>query len=277
VLQIALDVEPADYETFLWAEGDPDTIWPAFRQDALIISEPLALKRNLSVGDTFVLQTDRGDIAMPIAGIFYDYGTELGVIMMPIERYRQLYDDTALSSLGIYVAPDVDSEQMVTTIQAQFPDTALNVRSNRTLRETSIEILDRTFAITNVLQLLATIVAFVGILAALTAMQLERLREFGMLRAIGLDPRQLWQLVLAETGLMGLVAGLVAIPFGTAMAMALIFVINRISFGWTLQFAWQPEIYLQAVVTAVVAALLAGVLPAWRIARIAPAFALREE
>ena len=98
-----------------------------------------------------------------------------------------------------------------------------------------------------------------------------------MVRAIGLDPRQLWQLVLAETGLMGLVAGLVAIPFGTAMAMALIFVINRISFGWTLQFAWQPEIYLQAVVTAVVAALLAGVLPAWRIARIAPAFALREE
>ena len=277
VLQIALDVTPADYETFIWAEGDPNVIWPAFARDEIIISEPLALKRDLHVGDTFVLQTDRGDVPMRIAGVFYDYGTELGVVMMPIERYWQLYDDQQVSSLGVYLDAGVDSEAMVERVRMEFPDQALNVRSNRTLRETSIEILDRTFAITNVLQLLATIVAFVGILAALTAMQLERLREFGMLRAIGLDPRQLWQLVLSETGLMGVVAGLVAMPVGTAMAMALIFVINRISFGWTLQFAFEPAIYAQALVTAVIAALLAGIVPAWRISRVAPALALREE
>jgi putative ABC transport system permease protein len=277
ILQIALDVAPADHATFLWAEGDPAQIWPAFARDAIIISEPLALKRGLHVGDTLTLQTDRGDVALPIAGVFYDYGTELGVVMMPLERYRTLFDDAALSSLGVYLRPEVDSEAMVSQIREQFPGMALMVRSNRTLRESSVAILDRTFAVTNVLQLLATIVAFVGILAALTAMQLERLREFGMLRAIGLDPRQLWQLVLSETGLMGLVAGVIAIPLGTFMAMALIFVINRISFGWTLQFAWQPAIYGQAVLTALLAALLAGVLPAWRIARVPPAFALREE
>jgi len=151
------------------------------------------------------------------------------------------------------------------------------VRSNQTLRTASVAILDRTFAITNVLQLLATIVAFVGIFAALTAMQLERVREFGMLRAIGLDPRQLWQLVLGETSLMGVVAGVVAIPIGTAMAVALIYVINRISFGWTLQFAWMPDIYIRAMLTAIVAAVLAGIIPAWRIARVSPALALREE
>jgi len=277
ILQIALDVAPADHATFLWAEGDPAQIWPAFARDAIIISEPLALKRGLHVGDTLTLQTDRGDVALPIAGVFYDYGTELGVVMMPLERYRTLFDDDTLSSLGVYVTPTVDSEAMVSQIREQFPGMALMVRSNRTLRESSVAILDRTFAVTNVLQLLATIVAFVGILAALTAMQLERLREFGMLRAIGLDPRQLWQLVLSETGLMGLVAGVIAVPLGTFMAMALIFVINRISFGWTLQFAWQPAIYGQAVLTALIAALLAGVLPAWRIARVPPAFALREE
>jgi putative ABC transport system permease protein len=252
-------------------------IWPAFARDEIIISEPLALKRDLQVGDTFVMQTARGDVPMRIAGIFYDYGTELGVVMMPIERYWQLFDDPQVSSLGVYLNDGVDSEVMVERVRAEFPNQALNVRSNRTLRETSIEILDRTFAITNVLQLLATIVAFVGILAALTAMQLERLREFGMLRAIGLDPRQLWQLILSETGLMGVVAGLVAMPVGTAMAMALIFVINRISFGWTLQFAFEPAIYAQALATAIIAALLAGIVPAWRISRVAPALALREE
>jgi putative ABC transport system permease protein len=75
VMQIALDVLPEDYDTFLWAEGDPAEIWPAFANDAIIISEPLALKRNLQVGDTFVLQTSTGDRRVPIAGIFYDYGT----------------------------------------------------------------------------------------------------------------------------------------------------------------------------------------------------------
>jgi putative ABC transport system permease protein len=277
VLQIALDVAPADHETFLWAAGNPAQIWPALYRDAIIISEPLALRRQLQVGDTFTIQTDRGDIAMPIAGIFYDYGTELGVVMMPLERYQYYFADQQLSSLGIYVADGVDSEQMVETIRTQFPDVALVVRSNQTLRTASVAILDRTFAITNVLQLLATIVAFVGIFAALTAMQLERVREFGMLRAIGLDPRQLWQLVLGETSLMGVVAGVVAMPIGTAMAVALIYVINRISFGWTLQFAWMPDIYIRAMLTAIVAAVLAGIIPAWRIARVSPALALREE
>ena len=277
VLQIALEVTPADYETFLWAEGDPAEIWPAFAKDAIIISEPLALKRNLHVGDTFVLQTTTGDRTVSIAGIFYDYGTELGVVMLPLDRYARWYADDSLTSLGIFVTPGTDPEAFVEKVRAAFPDMALLVRSNDALRRTSVEVLDRTFAITNVLQLLATIVAFVGILAALTAMQLERMREFGMLRAIGLDPRQLWQLILTETSLMGAVAGIVAIPVGTAMAMALIYVINRISFGWTLQFAMQPEIYIQAAVTAVVAAVLAGIYPAWRIARVSPAVALREE
>ena len=76
---------------------------------------------------------------------------------------------------------------------------------------------------------------------------------------------------------MGVVAGVVAMPIGTAMAVALIYVINRISFGWTLQFAWMPDIYIRAMLTAIVAAVLAGIIPAWRIARVSPALALREE
>lgn len=277
VLQIALDVTPADYQTFVWADGDPATIWPAFARDAIIISEPLARKRNLRVGDTFVLRTSTGDRTVPIAGVFYDYGTELGVVMLPLTRYQEWYADDTLSSLGVYVTPGTDPEQMVEQIRGRFPEVALLVRSNATLRARSVAVLDRTFAITNVLQLLATIVAFVGILAALTAMQLERTREFGMLRALGLDPGQLWRLIITETCLMGGVAGLVAIPVGTAMAWALVAVINRISFGWTLQLAPQPGIYVQALITAVAAALIAGIVPAWRIGRISPALALREE
>jgi putative ABC transport system permease protein len=138
-------------------------------------------------------------------------------------------------------------------------------------------IFDRTFAITTVLQLLATIVAFIGILAALMALQLERARDMGVLRANGLTPRQLWGLVIGQTGLMGLFAGVLAIPVGVMMAAVLVYVINRRSFGWTLLFELNGALFVQAVAVAVVAALLAGLYPAWRMGRTSPALALREE
>ncbi len=80
-----------------------------------------------------------------------------------------------------------------------------------------------------------------------------------------------------ETGLMGGVAGLLAVPTGLALAIVLIFIINRRSFGWTMQLFADPWVFLQAMALAVVAALLAGVYPAIRIGRMAAAEALRGE
>ena len=119
--------------------------------------------------------------------------------------------------------------------------------------------------------------AFIGVLSALMALQLERARELGVLRANGLTPRQVWHLVTAQTGLMGLVAGLLALPVGLVMAVVMIYVINRRSFGWTLSMAVPPEVLAQAVLLAVAAAVLAGLYPAWKMARTSPAVALREE
>jgi putative ABC transport system permease protein len=109
------------------------------------------------------------------------------------------------------------------------------------------------------------------------ALQLERSRELGVLRANGLTPRQLWGLVIGQTGLMGLAAGLLAIPVGVMMAAVLVFVINKRSFGWTLLFQLDGALFAQAVLVAVAAALLAGLYPAWRMGRTSPALALREE
>ncbi len=153
----------------------------------------------------------------------------------------------------------------------------MTVYSNRGLRQASLSTFDRTFAITSVLRLLAILIAFVGILNALMAMQIERARELAVLRANGLTPRQLWGLVSGETGLIGLLAGVLAIPLGVLQALVLILVINRRSFGWILQTSLSPGILLQAVALALAAALLAGLYPAWRMAGTPPALALREE
>ena len=105
----------------------------------------------------------------------------------------------------------------------------------------------------------------------------ERGRELAILRATGVTPRQVWQLIGAETGLMGLAAGLFALPLGIIMALALILVINLRSFGWTLQVFIEPTGLWQGLSLALVAALLAGIYPALRMAQTSPALALREE
>lgn len=263
---------------YRFKEGNPRTVWRAFTSEgAAIVSEPYAYRHHLTVGSRLRLQTDLGEREFPVAGVFYDYGSDQGVVMLSRSTYDQLWDDRGVSSLGIYAAAGVQAGDLVSSLRALAGDSDVLIRSNRALRAASLEVFDRTFAITGVLRLLATLVAFVGVLSALLALQLERARELGVLRASGLTPRQLWGLVSAQTGLMGLAAGLLSLPVGLALAAVLIFVINRRSFGWTLQMAVAPEVLGQALLLAVAAALLAGVYPAWKMARTSPAAALREE
>ena len=125
--------------------------------------------------------------------------------------------------------------------------------------------------------MLTFVIAFIGILGALLAIQLERDREFAVLRAYGMTPWELRRLVLSETGLMGTAAGLIAMPLGITLAAVLIYVINRRSFGWSMDFVLLPEYLASAVGLGLLAGLLAGVFPAWRMAAVAPARVLHYE
>jgi putative ABC transport system permease protein len=115
------------------------------------------------------------------------------------------------------------------------------------------------------------------VLSALLSIELERSRELAILRTLGFTPRELTTTLLAQTGLLGAAAGLAAIPIGTALAALLVHVINRRSFGWTMDFVFSPGAPAAGLLLAVGAALLAGVYPALRSARGGLAGALREE
>jgi putative ABC transport system permease protein len=98
-----------------------------------------------------------------------------------------------------------------------------------------------------------------------------------VLRTVGFTPRSLGATLLTQTGLLGLAAGLAAIPIGTALALLLVDVINRRSFGWSMDFVVTPGTLTAGLSLAVAAALLAGVYPSWRASRIELGAALREE
>ncbi|MCE9670807.1 ABC transporter permease [Myxococcus stipitatus] len=277
---LAVDFSRTGARPYRFKEGDADAVWRelATSPDALIVSEPFAFHRRVGVGDTVRLTTDRGPHDFRVAGVYFDYGSDVGTMLMERSTYERWYEDRGVSGVALYAAPGQDVDALVAAVRERVGDTqALMVRPNRSLRQASLDVFDRTFTITQVLRLLAIGVAFVGVLSALMSLQMERARELAVMRAMGLTPGQLWGLVSLQTGLLGLLAGVFSLPLGVTLAYILVHVINRRSFGWTLRLVVTPETLLQALLLALVASALAGLYPAWRMARANPALALREE
>ncbi|HEY7214024.1 MAG TPA: ABC transporter permease, partial [Thermoanaerobaculia bacterium] len=265
--------------SFELKEGRPDEVWPAFqRGGAVLVSEPFAYRTGTRRGGTVRLRTARGDRAFPVAGVYYDYVSDRGIVLMSRATYLRDWNDPSLSGFSLDLAPGADPDRFVEGLRRTIgSDRALSIQSNRSLKRLSLAIFDRTFLITGVLRLLAGLVAFIGVLSSLMALQLERSRELGVLRANGLTPGQVWQLMTSQTGLMGFAAGLLSLPVGLALAAIMIYIVNRRSFGWTIRMEVSPGVLLQALLLALAAALLAGLYPAYKMARTPPAVALREE
>ncbi len=277
---LALDPPNLDQPGFRFKQADGKLLWSGFpTMKAVFVSEPYAQRHGLKVGDSLQLVTDSGSVTLPVAGIFFDYRSDQGLIVMHRSLYDRLWKDGANTSVGLYLRADANVEQVKRQVGQLLSDERqpLVVRSNREIRDASLDTFERTFAITQVLRLLAVGVAFVGILSALMAFQYERRRELAVLRATGLTPAQAGWLVLLQTGFMGLTAGLLSIPLGLAVAVALVRVINLRSFGWTMDLMVSLPPLFAAVILAVVAALLAGLYPAYQVMRVEPSAALREE
>ncbi|MCY4146850.1 MAG: ABC transporter permease [Chloroflexi bacterium] len=276
---LASDFDIAGTERrFKWTAAPAGAHQAALDEGAIMVSESFAYRRGIDQSNNrLVLQTERGAPSFAIFGVYYDYSTDQGNVYMARQVYDRYFDDPFLSSLGVFTQPDVDDAEVIAELRARLAEYDLLVQDNASLRSGALEVFDRTFSITVALRLLTTLVAFIGILSALMSLQLEQAREYGVMRATGMTAPQLTRFALLQTGLMGLVAGVLALPIGLAMSLVLTHVINLRSFGWTMQFTLQPEQFAEALAVALIAALLAGVYPAWLLGRLQPAEALRRE
>jgi putative ABC transport system permease protein len=277
-LAVADPRRPRDTRLYRSAEGDPARAWEAARAGAVIVTEPFASRHRLPArGASVSLLTDRGLRSFPVAGVVYDYAAEQGTVFITRDIYERYWEDRGITSVGIHLAPGASVAEVTRAARASLAGTALRVTPNRSLRAHALEIFDRTFAVTQSLRLLAVVVAFIGVWSALMAVQVERTRELATLAALGLAERQQWALGFLETGLMGTVAGLLALPLGWLLALILVHVINVRSFGWTMRLEADPRLFAQAFLLAVGAAVLASVYPLLRLRRRPLAEALRQE
>ena len=264
------------YKSRQMAESE---IWPAMENGSIMVTESLAYRLGIPAnGGSLELATNKGPVRFPVIGIYYDYASTSGTVQMPLDVYQRYWGDRSISAVGIFMKPGMNADSFTKQLQTDLPtEQTLQIRPVKDLRQDVMVVFDRTFAITRALQILATIVAFIGILSALGLLQFERQREMGIIRALGLTNREVWSLAMMETFLMGLISGLMAIPAGYTLAFILIDIINQRSFGWSMRLSPTPAPFIQAVLVAVAAALLAGVFPAWRMSRMQAVEAIRYE
>jgi putative ABC transport system permease protein len=252
------------------------TVWEDFAGGAVVVSEPLAYRLGLTPGDSLVLPTPTGPWQVAVAAVFRDYASEHGRIFVDAASYQQHWNDDAVDTLALF-ARDGDIDTLRREVSAIAAERSLVLTPAAAILDESMAVFDRTFRVTAVLRAVLLVVAFIGVLSALMALQLERGKEYAVLRALGLTRRQIGGLIGGESLLMGLLAAAVALPTGGLMAWVLIQSVQRRAFGWTMPFEPDPGLLLQTVAIGLLAAGLAAVYPAWRSAHRDPAPQLRED
>lgn len=244
-------------------------------EDLVLITEGFAAHHGLRAGDSLELTTPTGRRNFAIAGVYRDYSSPRGKVLILAERYYLNSIQPGVGAMGLRVPDDPDAtEQAVLDWLRDQTTPALTSRPEKITAE-SLEIFDRTFAVTHLLRLITLFVAFVAILSALVALQMERSREYAVLRTLGLQPAGVARLVGLQGLLLGLFAAVAAVPLGLGMGWVLIEVINREAFGWRMDFQLPVVPVLENLALGVGAALLASVYPSWRLARMPIVPALR--
>jgi putative ABC transport system permease protein len=255
-----------------------EEVWQELRSgDAVVVSEPFTYKHNVKQGDTITLPLGASLAKFRIADVYYDYGSELGFILMDRGAMKKYLPDDAPSNLAVYVASGADSA----TVRKEIEQAAANYRvlifSNADLRKQAIVIFDKTFAITYALEAVAVFVAVMGVAGALLALVIDRKRELGLLRFLGASATQIRRLILAEAALLGLLANAAGLLLGFALSLILVFVINKQSFGWTIRFHWPVAILTGAISLIFAATVVAGFYPARIAVRLNPIEVVHEE
>jgi putative ABC transport system permease protein len=229
---------------------DP-VIWQAERNAGLaLVSEAFVERFGKKPGDPLRLPTPGGVRSVVIAGVFADYGNERGSILVDRTHLKAWFADARVTNVSLWLKPGVDADTVRAELVREFP--GLAVFTNVKLRAEVLRIFRQTFAITYALEVIAVLVAVIGLALTLTSVLLDRREELTTLRALGFTRRELAGAAALEGGVVAAAAVAGGLVLSVALGWLLIYVINKQSFGWTLGFA-VPWGQLAALAGAVVA------------------------
>ncbi len=236
-----------------WKEGMPPPIW---------ISEPMVDIYGMRVGQVVQLPLAGRAESFTVAGVWRDYARQFGAVAMRTSDYRSLTGDNTVTDAAVWLKPGAVPSRVIADLRTQIESPAVEFAEIGEIRQISLRIFDRSFAVTYVLEIAAIVIGLVGIAATFSSQAIARTREFGMLRHIGLTRRQILQMLALEGALLTALAIAVGLATGLVVSLVLINVINPQSFNWTMDFnapqALIAVLMVALMTAAVVTAVLAG-------------------
>ena len=262
-----------------FTHGDPKTILNRFASgQSILVTESFSLRHRVDAGDRITINTPQGMREFLISGAFYDYSSDWGMILMEKRLFQSLWDDEAFHSAGIYLKEGASLDSFKEMIRERFSKPyQLFVASHRELRNEILKIFDQTFAITYALEFIAIFVAILGIINSLNGLVIERQRDIGILRSVGGLRTQIQKSILIEAGLIGFFSLALGLLCGFLLSLLLIYVINKQSFGWTIQFTIPVMRLIEFWAMVMITSVIAGFIPARRAAKLNLVESLRME
>ncbi len=260
VTLLAREIDAADPSTAMVLVGSP--VAPPAAAMPAWVSEAMLDLYGVKVGAT--LQVPLGGRLHPffIAGVWRDYSTQAGSIQLRLADYRALTGDQDVSDAAIWTAPGVDAGKVVGALRALPFGAALQLAQPGQIRAMSLQIFDRSFAVTYLLEAIAIAIGLSGVAATFSAQTLARAREFGMLRHVGVTRGQVLRILALEGGALSCLGVACGFVLGLLISLILVYVVNPQSFHWTMQLhlPWGLLAAVAALllVSSVVTALVSG-------------------
>jgi putative ABC transport system permease protein len=246
-------------------------VWDLIRDGAgVLVNEQMARRPGLALGDP----VDLPGGALPVAGVYSDYGNPSPQAMLGLAAFQARFPEVPVTRFALRIAPDA-APALTQALRAEFTLDDAAIIDQAGIKAFSLQVFERTFAVTGALNVLTLGVAAVAMLASLLTLASLRLPQQAPVWALGLTRRRLAGLDLLRTLVLAGATAVLALPLGLALAWLLLAVVNVEAFGWRLPMQAFPGDWLRLMASALVAALAAGLLPALRLARQSPAAMLR--
>lgn len=227
----------------------------------VLINEQLSRRQSLSAGD----RLPGGDL---ILGVYSDYGNPMGQIIQDMASFQSLYPDATALRFGVRTD---DPERLARELRARFDLGTDALIDQAQLKAFSISVFERTFAVTAALNVLTLAVAALAMLFSLLTLAAMRLPQLAPVWALGMTRAALARLELLRAVVLAAITGAFAVPLGLALAWVLLAIVNVEAFGWRLPMFTFPSAYLGLGLSTLLAAALAALWPAIRLARTPPA------
>lgn len=234
----------------------PENVMPIWVSEAMVdlYGYRVGEKVNLPVGAT--------SSEFLVAGVWRDYGRQFGAVQMQLADYQRLTGDLSVNTVALWLQAGMTADEAIANLRQLPFGAALEISRSSELRTLSLEIFDRSFAVTYLLEMVAVVIGLLGVAASFSAQTLARAKEFGMLRHIGVMRRQILLMLAAEGGLLTLLGIVLGFVLGWSISLILVFIVNPQSFHWTMQlhlpWSWLTMIAAIMLVSAALTALLSG-------------------